>query len=86
MIYFGLLFFGLYLLETSVSPHNKDGQISNWVAQTNNPIKRAVVGGLATLIIQSSSATVGMLIILAKQQLIGLSGAVASTLGAELGT
>lgn len=86
IMYFGLLFFGLYLLETSVSPLNNEGLLSEWIEQIDNPVKGAAVGGLVTLIIQSSSATVGMLIIMAKQHLIGLSGAIAIMLGAELGT
>ena len=41
---------------------------------------------MVTLIIQSSSATVGMAIILAKKGLLGLAGGIAVMLGAELGT
>jgi len=46
----------------------------------------AGTGALVTLIIQSSSATVGIVITLAKKGLIDLSAAIAVMLGAELGT
>jgi phosphate:Na+ symporter len=46
----------------------------------------AGVGALVTLIIQSSSATVGMVITLAKKELITLPAGIAVMLGAELGT
>ena len=44
------------------------------------------MGAIATLITQSSSATVGMAIILAKKGMLALGGGVAIMLGAELGT
>jgi phosphate:Na+ symporter len=44
------------------------------------------MGGLITLIIQSSSATVAMAITLAKQGILSLKAGIAVMLGAELGT
>jgi phosphate:Na+ symporter len=51
-----------------------------------NPYFGAGIGALVTLIIQSSSATVGMVIILAKKVLIFLAAFVVVMIGAELGT
>lgn len=50
------------------------------------PIYGAVVGCLATILIQSSSATLGIVITLASQNLITLPAAIAVMLGAEVGT
>ena len=86
VMYFGLLFFGLYILETSLMPFKNSEQFFKWVSSINNPVKGTAIGGLVTLIIQSSSATVGILIVMAKQELINLSIAVSIMLGAELGT
>ena len=86
VMYFGLLFFGLYILETSLMPFKNSEQFFKWVSSIDNPVKGVAIGGLVTLIIQSSSATVGILIIMAKQELINLSIAVSIMLGAELGT
>jgi phosphate:Na+ symporter len=87
IMYFGMLFFGLYIIEESVVPFRNSDMFTNWVTGIeNNAFKGAMVGGLITLIIQSSSATVGMAIILGKQNLISITGGLAIMLGAELGT
>ncbi|WP_276134422.1 Na/Pi cotransporter family protein [Polluticoccus soli] len=86
LIYFGILFFGLYTMERSVEPLRDDGTFIQWMHRLNNPLKGAGAGALVTLIIQSSSATVGIVITLAKKGLIELPGALAVMLGAELGT
>jgi phosphate:Na+ symporter len=54
--------------------------------QLENPVKGAGIGAVLTLIIQSSSATVGMVITLGKKALITLPAGIAVMLGAELGT
>jgi phosphate:Na+ symporter len=87
MLYFGMLFFGLYIMEESVLPLRDSQQFVDWIARIeNNHVEGAISGGIITLIVQSSSATVGMAIVLGKQNLINLSGGIAVMLGAELGT
>ena len=87
LFYFGLLFFGLFVIEKSVLPL-KDSSFFNDLMYhiDKNLIKGTLVGGFTTLIIQSSSATVSMAIVLGKQDIITLSGAIAVMLGSELGT
>ena len=46
----------------------------------------AIIGAIVTLFIQSSSATVGMAILLTKKGFLSLTGGIAIMLGAELGT
>lgn len=86
IIYFGILFFGLYTMERGVEPFRNDPRFAGWILHMENPLAGAGTGALVTLIIQSSSATVGMVITLAKKGLIGLAAAIAIMLGAELGT
>ena len=86
LLYFGILFFGLYTMERAVEPLRNDPQFVRWMLQLENPIKGAGIGAVLTLIIQSSSATVGMAITLAKKALITLPAGIAVMLGAELGT
>lgn len=86
MMYFAFLFFGLYVLEAAVLPLKESEIFNYWLVEMKNPLKGAATGGFVTLIIQSSSATVAMLITLAKQDLITLAAAIAAMLGAELGT
>jgi len=86
ILYFGVLFFGLFTMENAVEPLKNEAFFSEWMKKTENPLIGAMVGAVVTLVIQSSSATVGMAIILAKKGLLGLTGGIAVMLGAELGT
>lgn len=86
-LFFGMLFFGLFLMEQSVAPLRESDYFFKQIAGIeNNQYRGAFIGGLTTLIIQSSSGTVGMAIILGKQELLSLAGGIAVMLGAELGT
>ena len=87
VLYFGMLFFGLFLMEEPVMPLKDSDTFENWITTIeNNYVYGALIGGFITLIIQSSSATVGMAIILGKQKLITVAGGIAVMIGAELGT
>ena len=85
-LFFGMLFFGLFTMERAVEPLKGSEQFAAWMANLENPLYGSAVGALVTLVIQSSSATVGMVITLAKQNLISLPAGIAVMLGAELGT
>ena len=86
ILYFGVLFFGLFTMENAVEPLKDEAFFTEWMKKTENPIAGAIIGAIVTLVIQSSSATVGMAIILSKKGLISLTGGIAVMLGAELGT
>lgn len=86
IIYFGILFFGLYTMERAVEPLRDHPRFMDWMSKLESPYTGAGTGALVTLIIQSSSATVGMVITLAKKGLLSLSAGIAVMLGAELGT
>ncbi len=86
ILYFGVLFFGLFTMENAVEPLREEAFFTEWMKKTENPITGALIGALVTLVIQSSSATVGMSIILAKKGFLSLTGGIAVMLGAELGT
>jgi len=86
ILYFGVLFFGLFTMENAVEPLKNEEFFYEAMRQTEMPIVGAIVGALVTLVIQSSSATVGMAIILAKKGILNFTGGIAIMLGAELGT
>lgn len=86
ILYFGVLFFGLFTMENAVEPLKEKAFFSEWMKKTENPLVGAMIGALVTLIIQSSSATVGMAIILTKKGFLSLMGGIAIMFGAELGT
>lgn len=84
---FGLMFYGLEAVDEAMKPF-RDYQPFIDLMQTlgKNPLLGAVVGAVFTLIIQSSSATVAIVITLAGSGLISLPAGVAIMLGAEVGT
>jgi phosphate:Na+ symporter len=86
ILYFGVLFFGLYTMENAVEPLRDEPVFAEWLKKTETPVLGALIGAGITLIIQSSSATVGMAIILAKKGLLSIAGGIAVMLGSELGT
>ena len=86
ILYFGVLFFGLFTMENAVEPLKDESFFNEWMKKTEQPWLGAIIGAVVTLVIQSSSATVGMAIILSKKGLISLTGGIAVMLGAELGT
>jgi len=86
ILYFGVLFFGLFTIENAVEPLRDEPFFMEWLKRTDDPLTGALVGTVVTLIVQSSSATVGMAIVLAKKGFLSLAGGVAVMLGAELGT
>lgn len=86
ILYFGILFFGLYTMERAVEPLRDDKRFVQWMTMLETPLRGVGVGAIVTIIIQSSSATVGMIITLAKKELLSLSAGIAVMLGSELGT
>ena len=86
ILYFGLLFFGLYTIENAVEPLKNEVFFADLMKRVENPIAGSIVGAIVTLLIQSSSATVGMAILLTKKGFLSLTGGIAIMLGAELGT
>lgn len=83
----GLIFFGLDVIGEAMKPFEDYKPFINWMTTLGeNPLLGALVGALFTIVIQSSSATVAIIITLAAQGLISLPAGVALMLGAEIGT
>jgi phosphate:Na+ symporter len=84
---FGLMFYGLEAIDDAMRPFRTYQPFINWMQSAGqNPLLGAAVGAIFTLIIQSSSATVAIVITLASSGLIGLPAGIAIMLGAEVGT
>jgi len=83
---FGLIFFGLFTIEEAVEPLKNSQYFVGWLHSLENTWYGAMVGVVVTIVIQSSSATMGMVIGLASQEVLTLTAAIAVLLGAELGT
>lgn len=83
---FGLIFFGLFTMEEAVEPLKQSQYFVSWLRSLEDTWKGMMTGALVTVVVQSSSATLGMVIGLASQDLITITAAIAVMLGAELGT
>jgi phosphate:Na+ symporter len=82
----GLIFFGLEVIGEAVKPLQQHQGFIDWMMRMEAPILGALVGAAFTIMVQSSSATLGVVITLAMQNLITLPAGIAIMLGAEIGT
>jgi phosphate:Na+ symporter len=83
----GLMFLGLKLILDGVAPLKANPLAMELLAAaTDNPVVTLVVAAAFSALVTSSAATIGLALALASQDLIGLPGAVAIVLGANVGT
>lgn len=84
---FGSLFFGLEFMGDAVKPlASLDGFKQLMLDMSTNPILAVVVGAGLTALVQSSSATIGILQEFYQQDLISLNAAIPVLLGDNIGT
>lgn len=84
---FGLLFLGIEMMTTGLHPLSQSEAIRNLFVQFGrNPILGILVGAAVTALIQSSSASVGILQSLAFTGLISWNSAVYIIMGQNIGT
>lgn len=83
---FGLLFFGMYIMSDAVYPLRSDPTFLSVLTKMEVPIMGVLIGAVFTAIIQSSSAFIGILIILSLQGLLSVHAVVPLLIGANVGT
>lgn len=88
---FGLLFFGMTVMKMGVAPLKESTVIVDFFTKFNvdslgGILLCVITGAAATMVLQSSSATVGLTMTLATQGLIAFPTAVALILGENIGT
>jgi phosphate:Na+ symporter len=83
---FGLLFFGLEIMSDAMAPLRDYPPFIDLLLRLENPLIGILVGTLFTALIQSSSAFIGIMIVLASQGLLSLDACVPLLLGSNLGT
>ena len=82
----GILFIGMDMMSSSMAPLRESEAFVNLLTQFSNPVLGILAGAIFTAIIQSSSASVGILQALASSGVIGLSNAVFVLFGQNIGT
>ncbi|TFH27191.1 MAG: Na/Pi cotransporter family protein [Bacteroidia bacterium] len=83
---FGILFFGLEIMSDAMAPLRDYAQFIDLLLRLESPLVGILVGAVFTAIIQSSSAFVGIIIVLASQGLLSLDACIPLLLGSNVGT
>jgi phosphate:Na+ symporter len=84
---FGLLFFGMSVMSAAVAPAKNHPVFAQFILGVERSPSLAILASAAfTAIIQSSAATIGLVLTFAFQNMISLHGAIPLVLGANIGT
>ena len=88
---FGMVFYGLHLMKAGFAPLKDLPEFTQWMAHFDGTtisklIPSVLVGALLTVLVQSSSAMLGITIALATVGLLSFEGAAALVLGENIGT
>jgi len=84
---FGLLFFGLSVMKSAFDPLKASEEFRQvFIMVGDNHLLGVLIGAVLTIIVQSSSATIGITIALASTGIINFEASVALILGENIGT
>ena len=82
----GLIFFGMELMSIATGPIRQWTPFMTLMQGMQNPLLSIAVGAAFTAIVQSSSATTGIVIVFASQGIISLETGIGLLFGANVGT
>jgi phosphate:Na+ symporter len=82
----GLVFFGMAVMGQAMAPLRSYEPFLDWMVRMENPLLGILAGALFTALVQSSSATTGVVIVMATQGLLSLPAGIAICFGANVGT
>lgn len=86
IFYFGLVFLALALVSDAIAPIAKDPRVPALLTRYGNLWIALFAGFVFTVVVQSSSVTTGVVVLLAGSGIIGLEQGIPVLLGANLGT
>ena len=82
---FGILFYGMTVMSDGLKSLNSEGLIDNILSSINSPLLGLLLGAVITAIIQSSSASVGILMALGAAGAISIEQAIFMVYGMNIG-
>ncbi len=82
----GLIFLGMSIMGEAMYPLRTYQPFIDWMSHMERPILGILAGALFTALVQSSSATTGVVIAMASQGLITLPAGIALIFGSNIGT
>lgn len=86
IFYFGFIFFSLSFISQAMEPLRNDPILVEVLSKASNPLLGILYGIIITIIIQSSSVVVGLVIVLISQGIVTLDAAIPIVVGANIGT
>jgi Na/Pi-cotransporter len=86
LFYFGLIFLTLDLLSAALHPLREQPLVVQWLGYARQPLVGAGLGLGLTAIVQSSSVTTGLVILLVQQGMLPAQAAIPVVIGANIGT
>ncbi|MBD3398063.1 hypothetical protein GF412_02685 [Candidatus Micrarchaeota archaeon] len=86
IFYFGFLFLAISFLSDAVEPLKTNPSVLDMLAELRNPLLGIIAGALLTMILQSSSATTGIVVVLGAEGLLGVGAGLPIIMGANIGT
>jgi phosphate:Na+ symporter len=86
MFALGLVFYGMTLMSDATAPLRSYPPFMHAMQSVSSPWAGILIGAVFTALVQSSSATTAIVIVLASQELLSLEGGIALALGANVGT
>lgn len=82
----GLVFLGMNIMSAAAKPLRSYEPFIHLMQNLGNPLTGILIGAVFTALVQSSSATTGIVIVLASQNLISTEAGIVLVLGANIGT
>lgn len=86
IFYFGFIFFSLWYIGQAMEPIKTDPILLEILQKAQHPLMGILYGIVITVIIQSSSVVVGLVIVLMAQGTLSLETAIPIVVGANIGT
>jgi Na/Pi-cotransporter len=84
--YFGFIFFSLDVVSHTLKPLAQNPVFADVLSRSSTPLMGVLAGTLVTAIVQSSSITTGLCILLVQQDLLAATAAIPIVIGANIGT
>jgi len=86
VFYFGLIFFALDLTSSHLKPLQSEPWFQSGLAMADIPWRGALIGLIFTVLVQSSSVTIGLAILLVQQGVLQPEAAIPLVMGANIGS
>jgi len=84
--YFGFIFFSLDVVSATLKPLAQNPVFAEILGRSSTPLMGVLAGAIITALVQSSSITTGVCILLVQQDILAGAAAIPIVIGANIGT